>query len=107
MTDLIERLRIIAGDINNHDNYIEGFEIDEAADEIERLRALTEWQPIETAPKEPLEWVWLYTPLLGRVRAMRQLHPSGDYWESHDTGRPVTHATHWKPVTPPPGKTNV
>ena len=48
MSDLVNRLR-------DHMTAEEAFcdkLLLQAADEIERLRALTEWQPIETAPKD-------------------------------------------------------
>ena len=50
MIDLIERLRNPTWADCTHDGIME-----EAADEIERLQALTKWQPIETAPKDGTE----------------------------------------------------
>ena len=72
--------------------------LDRAANEITRLRALTEWQPIDTAPKDgtyilcwELDWgtelmMWL---------------PSG--WDNGDTMSRQTWPTHWMPAPRPPG----
>lgn len=45
--DIVARLRALGH--RQHDDLDIGFE---AADEIERLRSLTDWRPIESAPKD-------------------------------------------------------
>lgn len=73
--------------------------------ENERLRALLEWQPIETAPHGVL--VELHSPETTFCGALREIT-----FASH--GRrvggysSVSHhpsATHWRPLTPGPGET--
>ncbi len=80
-----------------------------AADEIERLHALTEWRPIETAPRDG-------TPmLLFLATPSRQDVAGGSLWLSvviGDLQGPENHVispfgdhvgiTHWMPLPAPP-----
>lgn len=59
-----------------------------------------EWQPIETAPKDAPEWVFLFVPGHGPVRAIWRRKRK--WWESHATGRAITRATHWMPLPAAP-----
>ena len=57
-----------------------------AADEIERLRKLTEWQPIETAPKQEDEGSRIFPVLFGwtgiQGAAIGYVDWLGQAWES-------------------------
>jgi len=58
------------------------------------------WRPIESAPKDNPEWVFLYVPGHGPARAIWRR--KNKWWESHATGREITSATHWRPLPPAP-----
>jgi hypothetical protein len=59
---------------------------------------MSEWQPIETAPKDG-RWLFLYVPGHGPVRA-RWKDRMG--WQSHYRGREIVRGTHWMPLPTPP-----
>jgi len=64
----------------------------------EAARALgSQWQPIETAPKD--EWIFLFVPGHGPARAIWR---SGRGWVSHCSGKIITKGTHWMRLPAPP-----
>ncbi|CAB4199921.1 Domain of unknown function DUF551 [uncultured Caudovirales phage] len=79
-----------------------------AAAEIERLRALTKWQPIETAPRDGtrvlIGWAGCY-PSRNHVRIARFAVPVGyknrGWTDDDNEGRCIT-PTHWMPLPKPP-----
>jgi len=79
--DIVERLRL-------PEAVLDGEICHEAADEIERL---TQWQPIETAPKDGKE-ILVWCPVVGYavVRA----------WNG--SGERLSEPTHWMPLPGPP-----
>lgn len=58
------------------------------------------WKPIETAPKENPEWVFLFVPGHGPARAIWRRKRK--WWESHTSGKEITAATHWMQLPTPP-----
>lgn len=60
------------------------------AAEVQRMQALTQWQPITTAPKG--ERVLVYNPLNGRMDIVNG-------WEDKSI-----FATHWMPIPEPPSE---
>lgn len=68
--------------------------------EIERLRAATQWRPIETAPKDELILVGP-TKRMGICAAM---YHSRDGWvtETCSDWVPIHTPTHWMPLPPAP-----
>ncbi len=108
MTDIIEQLRLygelpLEGD-DNVDPLISVMNslAHQAADEIERLRALTEWQPIETAPKDGTEV--LAITKYGKQCTMRN---NGERFVRiiacrRCGGMGLGTLTHWQPLSIPP-----
>lgn len=111
MTDIVERLRDPRGWSDRADML-------EAADEITRLRAATQWRPIESAPKDGTWFVIVneddgadsfeigcYSPLIwhdfepvadGLFRKTeREIYEWRGFNNMH-------RATHWLPLPPPP-----
>lgn len=82
-----------------------------AAAEIERLRALTTWQPIETAPKDLLKRVLLRFegPFSDRTETGVAVGArTGDHWWLTcvwASSTPPVQPTHWRPLPPPPEDT--
>jgi hypothetical protein len=67
---------------------------------------MSEWQPIETAPKDKTILLWRSTygkPVAGHVLA-------GDLWGAFTPGVPmlfqkhIETPTHWMPLPPPPAE---
>lgn len=52
------------------------------------------WQTIDSAPKDG-RWVFLHVPGHGPARARWHARMG---WESHNNGREITKATHWRPM---------
>lgn len=82
----------------------------EAVDEIERLRALTTWRPIETAPKDNAPRL-VYGTWWAEVSEWSDQQPSvgvassdgGPWYSVHTDCYSVgCDATHWLPMPPPP-----
>lgn len=80
-------------------------------DEISRLRireleALTQWQPIETAPKDGtrvLLFVPPYGPSTGHYEPARvNWGPNASLWVSHSILNKEAAPTHWMPLPTPP-----
>ena len=94
--DLVERLREMGGSPVSHRPITAGRLCKEAAAEIERLRSLTDWRPIESAPKDGAA-VLLYRSNPRRtVKVDRWLT---NWW--YETK--IEHApTHWLPLPEPP-----
>ena len=88
--DIVERLRGHAckmrGEFLNDDKLI-----DESADEIERLRALTEWRDISTVPYNTPVLMWTHD---GNV--VQNFLYDTDWQELASIG-----ITHWKSIVPP------
>ncbi len=60
---------------------------------------MSEWQPIETAPKDGTV-VLLYC---GGKEVVSARHYANDCWTpEHDMAQGVTWATHWMPLPAPP-----
>ena len=102
MSDIVERL--------NHRALLKGFGVEaEAAAEIERLRSLVTWRPIETAPLETDVLVFSPTDH-PQVLAARQVNTEhGTWWEFCDEALcdmapEGPQPTHWLPLPPPPTK---
>ena len=73
--DIVDVLTKLADDIANHGVRANPLWIRRAADEIERLRALTTWQPIETAPKDGTWVVGYASGAIFRVRWVAEAPP--------------------------------
>lgn len=104
MTDIVERLRKnmeldavkeierLRSDIERHVSIAA-----EQATEIERLRSLSEWRPIESAPKDG-------TPVLLLAGVTKNVGWwAVDKW-SYGGGRWGNDVTHWLPLPPAPSK---
>lgn len=94
MSDIVDRLRD-----RIHDSHMDAERLmDEAQDEIERLRiAMPGWQPIETAPKDRL--------ITGHVpgwRYSREVSWRKDHWECAFAGTMAVDPTLWKELPTPP-----
>ena len=76
MTDIVERLRKQAGYFIDNQKMVTGPLLDEAADEIERLRAM--WQP---APRGGMTSDWQYWSLVyqRRLRKLKKLIAAQGY----------------------------
>lgn len=75
--------------------------LDACADEIKRLRAMLEWQPIETVPANgPIDLLWGGRRFIGCNR-----DPLDKGWRHLTAGIQlilVRNPTHWMPVLPIP-----
>lgn len=113
--DIVERLRHSANVLGNYDSEWtpDVATMRAAAAEIERLRSLTKWRPIETAPRDGTDVLvagdgWVDAASFGPTK----YHgygwlDAGDraHWDSY-TARPLSGVTHWLPLPPPPGDTH-
>lgn len=80
--------------------------------EIAQIHAenTSQWQPIETAPKDGREVIlfWPYITQEGYVTAghwQKTFAPGvDDYWYSSSVNSGATPPTHWQPLPPPPGE---
>lgn len=101
MSDIVERLRALAK--AEHDDLSIGHE---AADEITRLRSLTDWQPIETAPKD--KDILLFVGETGEQFVAFwgvSLEDGDGQWifaRAKDLSFVVRNPTHWMPLPPQP-----
>ena len=97
MSDIVERLR---GEKCNIDWRFK------AAAEIERLRAATQWRPIESAPKDGrqfLVWDIHYGVRIGRAHIRADHDDWLSYMDAHKgSSKGGIRATHWLPLPPPP-----
>lgn len=106
MIDIVERLRYHSESQVTGKLQLTNPDGPEAAAEIERLRAASQWQPIETAPKDGT-WVLLLWPMT-RTNVM----VSGKYyisardfeemWLSQPSVESTHEPTHWMPLPSPP-----
>lgn len=99
MSDIVERLRALADEWHEMCGDIH-VPLAEAADEIERLRSLLEWKPIETAPRDGT-MIFVYVPGFGLGPLL--LYWLDGMWREPANGmglRPTP--THWRPLGPPP-----
>lgn len=73
----------------------------DAADEIKRLRKLTQWQPIETAPKdgERILVVWLGDVDIAFWNIEQE---NWEQWPNGDFVCDTDEITHWMPLPKPP-----
>lgn len=81
--------------------------------EIDRLKALTEWQPIETAPKDGTRILACADYVIGEQWGAHA-HPQTVRWETYypnapgkglwrdKNGHKQMHLTHWTPLPKPP-----
>jgi len=105
MSDIVERARkyLAANAAESGADVL----IDELASEITRLRSLTEWRPIETAPKNEAE-VLLFWPFI-----TQDGYATNGFWDDPGPGvEPhwysptvnggATQPTHWLPLPPAP-----
>lgn len=109
MTDIVERLQELSNNLRSADYLIDADIARDARDEIERLRAASQWQSIETAPKDGTE-VIVYRRDAGAFTA-HYISPydvgvSDDDEPSWFTvcGEDLTGdlPTHWQPLPSPP-----
>ncbi len=61
---------------------------------------MTEWKPIETAPKDEM-FIWTYR-LDGKWRTGLAYRNVSGGWSDAYGGDAPRHATHWAPMPPPP-----
>lgn len=62
---------------------------------------MSEWQPIETAPKD--EWILVFGTHTRSLCPVLTVRWDGDEWQSGDDGyRPYVVPTHWMPLPEPP-----
>lgn len=66
---------------------------------------MSEWQPIETAPKDWNEILTIYCPG-GGEGSYWIVFFNGDYFEDVSGGFKIEHATHWMPLPAPPVPAN-
>ena len=103
MTDLIELLRSDSEGVAVHYSPASAIWMSQAADEIERLRTLTEWQPIETAPRGYTQIVIAMFEGDARVWAFVAYMNENDIWEDgEDVIANADDPTHWMPLPEPP-----
>lgn len=118
MSDLIkpipEWLREDAKILEQRKLFAEAKNCVRAADEIERLRALTEWQPIETAPKDGTDILVYQTDVSEPSMTVCAFDEdwSNDGWWTCCDGKNADiplrgpEPTHWQPLPSPPKDTN-
>lgn len=74
--------------------------------EIKRLRAATQWRPIESAPKDGrqfLVWDIHYGVRIGRAHIRADHDDWLSYMDAHKgSSKGGIRATHWLPLPPPP-----
>lgn len=101
--DLVTRLRGEEWDGEIPLNVVDMLE--DAADEIERLRAAMQWRPIETAPRDGTEFI-AYRPDAGVFTA--GYDDEQDVWFANHGYEDITDdlPTHWMPLPPPPKGAN-
>lgn len=96
MTDIVERLNAAVDDRDS----LSWRDIVEAAEEIERLRAMMAWQPITTAPKDGTAiLVWRPKEVDGPGA-----HVGVDWWSGNSWYRSRTYQqpTRWMPLPEEP-----
>ena len=106
MTDIVQDLKEWADNVGDHDC---SAAFDRAVAEIERLRALTEWRPIETAPKNtPVLVYGKWDGEIGNWRGFPPEHGVASYefnrWDAVISGgySVTCEPTNWLPLPPPP-----
>lgn len=121
MTDIVERLRdaerhFAAIIVEGATSYTLSM-MREAAAEIERLRALHQWQPIDTAPRDGTAIIALLRYRNGTVfdepLSIRWHDPWGQWVfsgcligiQNSAKDEDNVDPTHWMPLPPPPGDT--
>lgn len=93
---LVEKLKSYADFAKADECHEESAVIMAAADEIERLRGLLEWQPIETAPKDGT-WIMAHDPEMNEPCRRMFYCPSG--WKDSDYDSICKNTpTHWMPL---------
>lgn len=124
MTDIVEKLRYRAERIRpwKASEAIDQLVILEAAAEIERLRAASQWQPIATAPKDGTEfiayrddagpfllrWSCAYDMMTEReleqsMMTEDEMHEPDWFFADFATGGRLNDGfTHWMPLPSPP-----
>ncbi len=119
MTDIVKLLRLDAGALEVGDVlYGDALLKSDAADEIERLRALTTWQPIDTAPDDGTKIdVFANGKRYANVRwsfsvnsnTGDRIKSAWDGWvydgcsgQSYTPNLIGVEPTHWLPLPPPP-----
>lgn len=105
MRDIVERLKQLLQYDYITQEMVDCF-VNEATAEIERLRGLTEWQPIETAPKDGTQILLAGVCQAPSIDAGESSVVKG-YWTDFNTGGWVWYGaamdfTHWMPLPTPP-----
>lgn len=124
-TDIVKRLRSAEGSPSLKRVLLQTKNAEdtclEAAAEIERLRALTTWRPIETAPKDGTRILCAsignsdrfdmverkiihdQTLKVHWVSTGEWSHKYERFWDRFEPCG-FSYLTHWLPISPPPGK---
>lgn len=102
--DIVERLRHSANVLGNYDSEWtpDVATMRAAAAEIERLRSLTEWRPIETAPRDGTD-ILIFEGNAIIAAWWTSANPRLSGWDAGEFM--CDHPTHWLPLPPPPGDT--
>lgn len=69
--------------------------------EVDRLRALNEWQPIETAPRDGTQII-TWDPGTGIGTTCYRVGPNQNCWVAWETGECIEPPTRWQPPPNPP-----
>lgn len=104
MSDIVEQIRphhLTQGMVS-----ISADKLRRAADEIKRLRKLTEWQPIETAPKDGTEilggWSYMYPGDKAPTTGVEIIHWNNKAWQDWEGSSHPELYKHWQPLPTPP-----
>jgi hypothetical protein len=77
-------------------------EIEALRAEVERLRALVDWQKIETAPKDGTEVLITGIGFRGRRWMSVAKQINGRWYDDSKHAGNLTNVTHWQPLPEPP-----
>jgi len=113
MSDIVERLKsdgawLITAKHASPEVVAAGNTMLKAAHELTRLRSLTEWRPIETAPRDGtrvLGYQGSEGDHKGRVALVWRWNDGKPFWSCADY--PGLQPTRWLPLPPPPNEVGV